>query len=114
MRRLPLVAVLATAAAAVPSAALPTAHAATERRCGDVPGAVDAPQDVRALRTSCAVARRLAAHHSRRSGRNEVCALAKPSCRLDGWTCRRTFFGNSGTRVRCTRGDRRVRFFYGS
>lgn len=94
--------------------ALPAAQARTERRCGDVRGAVDAPQDVRALGVSCTTARRLAAHHTRTSGRNEQCALAKPSCRLDGWTCRRTFFGNSGTRVRCTKGDRRVRFFYGS
>jgi hypothetical protein len=109
MRRL-LPALLLATALGLPSAA----GARTEHRCGDVRGAVDAPQDVRALGVSCTAARRLAARHSRHSGRNEVCALAKPSCGLDGWTCRRTFFGNSGTRVRCTKGDRRVRFFYGT
>jgi hypothetical protein len=91
-----------------------TASAATERRCGDVPGAVDAPQDVRARGVSCRRARSLARRHSRNSGRNDTCALAKPSCRLDGWTCRRSFFGNSGTRVRCTRGEAVARWFYGT
>jgi hypothetical protein len=55
----------------------------------------------------------LARRHERTSGRGERCDLAEPSCRLDGYSCRRTFLGNSGTRVRCTRGEARVRFFYG-
>ena len=87
---------------------------AAERRCGDLAGAVDAPQGIRAERASCTTARRLASRHSRNNGRNDVCALAKPSCRLGDWRCRRTFFGNSGTRVNCTRGSAHVRFFYGS
>ena len=89
------------------------ASGATERRCGDVPGAADAPQDVRAVAVSCRRARSLARSHARRSGRGERCDLAKASCVLDGFRCRRTFFGNSGTRVRCTRDAQRVRFFYG-
>jgi hypothetical protein len=97
-------------------AATATAAPAVENRCGDVvvKGLFDTPQDVRALGVSCRRAKRLARHHYRSSGRNETCDLAKPSCRLDGWTCRRTFFGNSGTRVRCTSGERRVRWFYGA
>ena len=90
------------------------APAAAERTCGDVPGAVDAPQDVRALGVSCATAKKLAKWHSTHSGRNERCSLAKKACTHDGWRCTRTFFGNSGTRVRCTKGDARVRFFYGT
>src|SRR3954462_341791 len=107
MRILVLAALLALAAATA-------APATTEKRCGDVPGAVDAPQDVRALHVTCRRARALAKKHSLNSGRPDVCSLAAPKCVLDGWTCRRRFFGNSGTRVRCSKGIKRVRFFYGT
>ena len=103
-----------TAVVALLLVAVPAAPAATEKACDDVPGAVDAPQDVRALNVGCTAARRLAKWHSNHSGRNERCSLAKKACTHDGWRCTRTFFGNSGTRVRCTKGSARVRFFYGS
>jgi hypothetical protein len=90
------------------------APAATERACGDVAGSVQPPQDVRAVGVGCVAARRLARHHWRQSGRYDHCSLGKKACRLDGWRCTRRFFGNSGTRVRCTKGAARVRFFYGS
>jgi hypothetical protein len=106
-----LAVVLAAALALAFAAAAP---AATERRCGVAGSAFDAPQDVRALKVSCPTARRFARKHSRNNGRNDVCDLAKPSCRLDGWVCKRTFFGNSGTRVRCIKGAGRIRFFYGT
>jgi hypothetical protein len=105
-----VVAVLAT----LPLVVAPAASGSTERHCGDVPGAVDAPQDVRAVAVSCRRARALARAHSNHNGRGERCDLAKASCVLDGFRCRRTFFGNSGTRVRCTRDAQRVRFFYGT
>lgn len=90
------------------------ATAAREHSCGAAGADFFAAQGVYATGVSCTAARRLARRHSRMNGRNDVCALAKPSCRLDGYTCRRTFFGNSGTRVRCTKGAKRVRFFYGT
>jgi hypothetical protein len=93
--------------------AAPAASAAPERRCGDLPGAADAPQDIRAAGVSCRRARSLARSHARHSGRGERCDLAKASCVLDGYRCHRTFFGNAGTRVRCTKGAKRVRFFFG-
>jgi hypothetical protein len=106
--------VLAASAVVLLLLAATAAPASTERRCGVAGSAFDAPQDVRALGVSCRTARALARKHSRNDGRNDVCDLAKPSCRLDGWSCKRTFFGNSGTRVRCLKGAARVRFFYGT
>lgn len=111
MRRIATVAVtLAALAAAAP------ANAATTRHCGDIGtlATPDAPQNVRAVGTSCTTARRLARRHWHRSSAGERCDLAKAKCTIGTWTCRRTFFGNSGTRVRCTRPDGDiVRFFYG-
>lgn len=98
---------------AVLAVAAPATMAATERRCGDVSGGPSAPQDVRATGVSCRRARSLARSHDRQSGRGERCDLAKTSCALEGFRCRRTFFGNSGTRVRCAEGAKLVRFFYG-
>ena len=106
-------ALLALALFALLAAAAPAASGLRERRCGDVAGPPSAPQGVRAAGVSCATAKRLARRHANRSGRGERCDLRKASCRLGGWRCRRTFFGNSGTRVRCIRGAARVRFFYG-
>jgi len=109
MLRACLAALLLALACAVP------AGAATERHCGDL-GSLstpDAPQNVRALFVGCATARHLARRHWNRVGDGERCDLAAPACTLDGWRCRRTFFGNSGTRVRCTSGEARVRFIYG-
>ena len=92
-----------------------SANAATERQCGDI-GTLsqpDAPQHVRALGTGCTTARRVARRHWHRIGDGERCDLSKAKCTIGAWTCRRTFFGNSGTRVRCSRGADRVRFIYG-
>jgi hypothetical protein len=101
--------------AAVAAIAAGPAYAATTRHCGDIAtqSRPDAPQNVRALGTSCATARRLARRHYHRIGDGERCDLSRASCTLGAWTCRRSFFGNSGTRVRCSRGADRVRFFYG-
>ncbi|MEA2144404.1 MAG: hypothetical protein QOI64_2834 [Solirubrobacteraceae bacterium] len=112
VRRLPALALLLTCAAI----GLPATGAtgATEHSCGAAGTGFDAPQGVYAGGVSCVSARRLARRHSRMNGRNDGCDLAKASCRLDGYVCRRTFFGNSGTRVRCTKAAKRVRFFYGT
>ena len=89
------------------------AEAAVEKHCGDVSRAPDTAQDVRALNVSCRAAVSLARSHMRSNRAGQRCDLRKASCTLRGYTCRRTFFGNSGTRVRCTKGVHRVRFFYG-
>ncbi len=89
------------------------ARAAAEKRCGDLSNAPDTTQDIRALGVSCATARSIARTHLNSVDRDGKCKLATPSCTIRGYTCRRTFFGNSGTRVRCTNGPKRVRFFYG-
>jgi hypothetical protein len=112
MIRVLLAAALVVAALAVPA----TATGQTpERRCGDLGGPAGSgpPQNVRARGVSCKTARRLARRHRRNVSSGEPCDLTNRSCKLGAWTCRRTFFGNSGTRVRCTRGADRVRFVYG-
>jgi hypothetical protein len=108
MRTFVLVAALAALALA-PA----LARAATEQRCGDVTNAPDTAQDVRALGVSCATARSIARTHFHSVQRDGKCNLANASCTIRGYTCRRTFFGNSGSRIRCTNGPKRVRFFYG-
>src|SRR3954466_1052307 len=108
MRTLTLLAALAALALA-PA----LARAAGEKRCGDLSNAPDTAQDIRALGVSCTTARAIARGHHRQLDAGERCDLRKSSCTLSGYTCRRTFFGNSGTRVRCTNGPKRVRFFYG-
>ena len=108
MRSLTLLAALAALALA-PA----LARAAAEKRCGDLSKAPDTAQDIRALGVSCTSARSIARSHHRQVGAGERCDLRKSSCTLSGFTCRRTFFGNSGTRVRCMNGPKRVRFFYG-
>jgi hypothetical protein len=119
MRCLPalslVVALIALAGVAPVAWTAPAASAATEHRCGAADkGDLLGAQDVRAKGIGCTSARRLARHHSDTSGRDGDCSLAKSSCRLDGYTCRRSFFGNSGTRVRCSKGGKRVRFLYGT
>jgi hypothetical protein len=89
------------------------ADGAVEMRRGDVSTAPDTAQNVRALNVSCRTAVSLARSHMRSRLAGQRCDLGKASCTLRGYTCRRTFFGNSGTRVRCTKGIHRVRFFYG-
>jgi hypothetical protein len=84
-----------------------------EKRCGDVSTAPDTAQDVRATNVTCRSAISLARRHMRTSRAGRRCDLRKASCTLRGYTCRRRFFGNSGTRVRCTKGIATVRFFYG-
>jgi hypothetical protein len=108
MRKLAILAALAALALAAS-----TAHAAAEKRCGDLNNAPDTAQDIRALGVSCSKARSIARTHRRTLHAGQACDLKKPSCTVSGFTCRRTFFGNSGTRVRCTNGPKRVRFFYG-
>jgi hypothetical protein len=103
-----LLAVLFVLAAAAPSTA------AADTPCGDILTRPDAPQRIRADGVGCERARVLAVRHYRSVERGGRCRLKRPSCRLSGYRCRRTFFGNSGTRVRCARGERRVRFVYGA
>jgi hypothetical protein len=116
MPRLAALVLAALALTLALSASSPAAAVEVENRCGDVvkAGFFDTPQAVKALGVSCRRAKRIATRHWRTSGRNEHCDLAKPSCTIQGWTCRRHFFGNSGTRVRCASGNRRVRWFYGA
>jgi hypothetical protein len=94
--------------------ALPAPAQAGERRCGDIITRPDAPQRIRAEGVGCRFALSLAARHYRSVERRGRCRLRRPSCRLSGYRCRRAFFGNSGTRVRCRRGERSVRFVYGA
>jgi hypothetical protein len=114
MPRALLIAILLATAATVG-----TANAApVEKHCGNLdPGFShpDWPQDVRARGVSCHTARRLARKHLHRSRPDGSCDLRKAKCRIGRYTCRRSFFGDSGTRVRCTAPDGdRVRFFYGT
>jgi hypothetical protein len=95
------------------SAGAARADGFVERRCGDVSTAPDTAQDVRATNVTCRSAISLARRHMRTSRAGRRCDLRKASCTLRGYTCRRRFFGNSGTRVRCTKGIATVRFFYG-
>jgi hypothetical protein len=106
---------LAALALTVALSATATAGSAVETRCGDIvkKDVFDTPQDVRALGVSCKRAKKLARHHYRVDGLHEQCDLYRKTCKLDGFTCRHTFFGDSGTRVKCTSGNRRVRWFYG-
>src|SRR3954451_14335775 len=72
--------------------AAPAAHADT--KCGDATNAPDTAQDIRATHVTCAKAKQLARHHMRTRDRGQRCDLVKASCVLDGYTCRRSFFGN--------------------
>jgi hypothetical protein len=94
-----------------------TASASTNhwQRCGraDVNGYPDNPLRVRALGVTCKTAKGIARHHYRHIGDGEKCDLDRPKCVVLGFTCRRTFFGNSGTRVRCRGDNAYVKFIYG-
>ena len=93
------------------SIALPVSPLITHR-CGHI-GRVG-PQRITSRRTSCRTARRVARAHSHRIHRGQTCDLRHRSCRVLGWRCTRRFFGNSGTKVHCTRGVRGIRFIYGT
>ncbi len=85
--------------------AIGTAHAATTfRHCGDLK---TGPQDIRALHVRCKAARNLARAH------RGTCDLRNRTCYVGDYHCTRKFFGNSGTRVRCTNDAAVVKFFYG-
>jgi hypothetical protein len=101
-------AIIALAALAL---VVPAAHA--ETKCGDATNTPDTAQDIRATHVTCAKAKALARHHMRTRDQGQRCDLRKASCVLDGYTCKRTFFGNSGTKVRCANNAKVVRFFYG-
>jgi hypothetical protein len=104
---------LALAIALVVAAPAEASTAGGERRCGSILTRPDAPQRIRAEGVGCRFAVSLAARHYRSVERGGRCRLRRPSCRIGRYRCRRTFFGNSGTRVRCRRGERSVRFIYG-
>jgi len=106
---------LVSAAAAAPAAMAGEGEGGgpvRERRCGDVAGPPNATQKVRATFTKCRAAKRIARRHFRRVSDGR-CDLDERTCRVGRFTCRRRFFGNSGTRVRCTHGPQAVRFLYG-
>jgi hypothetical protein len=104
---------LALAIAIVAAAPAEAAAAGGERFCGSILTRPDAPQRIRAQGVGCRFALTLAVRHYRSVERGGRCRLGRPSCRLGRYRCRRAFFGNSGTRVRCRRGERLVRFVYG-
>ena len=87
-----------------------TASAASWKSCGDVA----ATQQVRAFKLNCFSARALAERHSDTSVPGGACDLSRNRCRIDAFVCKRTFFGNSGTRVTCRYGKRAARFTYAS
>ncbi len=82
--------------------------------CGDAGTKTTSPQDVTAKGVDCATAKRLARRHANRTAKGKRCDLRKASCSLDGWTCKRTFFGNSGTKVSCKLSFGRVTWVYGA
>lgn len=100
-----LFAVMVAAATATSSAS-----AATWRSCGGV----GATQQIRAFKLNCPSARALAERHSDTSVPNGACDLSRNRCRIDAFVCKRTFLRNSSTRIRCSFGERQVRFFYGT
>ncbi len=102
------------AAALLAALAFAPGASAAETACGNAGAASNSPQDIHVTGVDCATGKRLARRHAARSGAKKKCDLRKASCSLDGWRCRRSFFGNSGTRVRCTQGPAVVRFFYGA
>ena len=107
IRLLVLFGVMVAAATAASSAS-----AATSKSCGDAKPSkhyrfFDYPMNVKASGVNCFTAKLLALRHM------ETCNLEKAKCHIDFWTCKRTFFGNSGTRVRCAYEQRRVKFIYG-
>src|SRR3954468_2082699 len=88
-----------------------TAQAATFKSCGDAKPSkgyayFDYPMNVKARGVNCFTAKLLAGRHM------DTCDLDRAKCQIDFWTCKRSFFGNSGTRVRCAYGARRVKFIY--
>jgi hypothetical protein len=87
-----------------------TASAASWKSCGDVA----ATQEIRAFALNCSSARALAERHSDTSIPGGACDLSRNRCRIDAFVCKRKFFGNSGTKIRCSFGKRQVRFFYGT
>lgn len=110
VRCLPAFAAVLTCVAIGVSATVATA--ATEHSCGAAGSGFQSARSVYATGVSCRAARALARRHSRMSGRTDVCALARPTCRLDGYACRRAFVAGGATHVRCTKGATRVRFVY--
>lgn len=106
MRVLLLTAVVTLAAAPAASASAP------DHGCGGLEPT--GPQQIRAAHVSCAGARRVARAHDQESHAGGPCDLRRATCGVHGYTCSRSFFGDSGTRVRCTRGARVVGFVYGS
>ncbi len=109
MTRLARTALLFAVMVAAATAASSTAHAASWKSCGDIA----ATQQIRALKLNCYSARALAERHSDTSIPGGACDLSRSKCRIDAFVCKRTFFGNSGTRIKCAFGKRQVRFFYG-
>jgi hypothetical protein len=111
MLRAIVIATLLCAAVATSAQAAPA-----DKRCGDLAtfSHPDRPQRIRAHGLGCHAARTLARKHFNRIGLGERCDLNNASCVIGRFTCARSFFGNSGTRVRCTAPDGdRVRFIYG-
>jgi len=80
--------------------------AANVRHCGNI--GLTGPQNIRAVHVKCKPARHLARVHQ------SSCDLRNKVCYIGPYRCSRKFFGNSGTRVRCTDDRRVVRFFYGT
>ena len=104
VRSLVLFGVMVAAATAASSAS-----AATYKSCGDIA----ATQHVRAHKLTCFAARAVAERHSDTSIPGGACDLSRRTCHIDFFTCKRTFFGTGGTRVKCSYDGRWVKFYYG-
>jgi hypothetical protein len=109
---------LAAAAAAALVAALP-AGAATNRRCGTIPGQPVSGSralilgDVRATGTICATARSIA-RSWRASSRCGGSRSPITSCTIRGWTCRQVGASGEVSDWRCRRAVATVRFSPGA
>jgi hypothetical protein len=93
------------AVVALAFAAIGTAQGASGfKKCGKAGDA----QNVQAKNIRCRFARTIARSHA------SNCNLKKKTCYVGDYKCVRKFFGNSGTRVRCTSPPAVIKFFYGS
>ena len=82
------------------------AQAAKVHTCGNLTTVIVAR--IRATRTSCTVARRVALRFAKRAG------CYRHGCHQSGYTCKRIVQGYESYRARCSRKYKRITFLYGA
>lgn len=101
---LPLVGLILAAALVL----LGAAPAAATKRCGDLEVRGSFVDHIRATKVSCRRARSISRRYLRR------CAFSSPSCSIAGYSCRTTRQVEELRHARCVKGDRVIRFNWGS